>query len=82
MLPPVPQTKHSQSLGVKFRASPNLGSRVTIVGGFSRTPEGGIRAAEASGVMVPGQLLYRQDTRATSMGGGGEGLVDENLYHH
>lgn len=49
-----------QSLGVKFRASPTLGTRVTRVGGFSRDLEGRMREAEASGLMVPGQLLYRR----------------------
>ncbi|CAM9136355.1 unnamed protein product [Scytosiphon promiscuus] len=51
-------TFKQKSLGVKFRASPTLGTRVTTVGGFSRDMEGRMREAEASGLLTPGQLLY------------------------
>eukprot|EP00903_Cladosiphon_okamuranus_P011757 g11052.t1 len=62
-IPPPPgglatATFKQKSLGVKFRASPTLGTRVATVGGFSRDLEGRMREAEASGLLIPGQLLY------------------------
>ncbi|CAM9219428.1 unnamed protein product [Discosporangium mesarthrocarpum] len=47
-----------QSLGIRYRPSPSLGNRVIEVGGFTRDPDGKMRAAEASGLMEVGQLLF------------------------
>lgn len=47
-----------EHLGIRFRQSPLLGDRVTLISGFNKGPDGKLGSAETDGLVKIGQILY------------------------